>query len=60
LALLLPARLGLPASLLEKNHYIKVVAKKIKGFSNEIVIVARAEFDALEKDLKDELFESLS
>jgi class 3 adenylate cyclase len=53
------ARLGLAKSILEKNNYIKVVAKKIKGFSNEIVIVAKAEFNRLDQEIKEELFDPI-
>ena len=53
------ARLGLPNSLLEENKYVRVIAKKIKGFSNEIVIVDKSEFEELDKAVKDNLFAPL-
>jgi class 3 adenylate cyclase len=53
------ARIGLPDTELKKNGYIKVVAKQIKGFPREIVIVDSSEFEALDPKIKNQLFESL-
>lgn len=53
------ARIGLPESTLKEHGYIKVIANKIKGFSKEIVIVDKSEFEDLNKEIKKELFKSL-
>lgn len=53
------ARIGLSDSDLAKYEYIKVVAKQIKGFPREIVIVDKNEFEGLEKTLSASLFEKL-
>jgi class 3 adenylate cyclase len=41
------ARLGLTAMLLKRHGYVRVLARKIKGFAAEPVIVDRSEFQAL-------------
>ena len=41
-----------------KNNYKKVVASKLKGFPQEFVIVDNDEFNELDKQIKDELFEA--
>lgn len=53
------ARLSLPASMLEDSCYVKVVAKKIPGFSSEIVIVDKDEFERLDQATKADLFDIL-
>ena len=50
------ARLMIPDSELEKNGYRKVVATKIKGFPNELVIVDTNEFDSLTDESRISLF----
>jgi class 3 adenylate cyclase len=51
------ARLGLPTKSLEKHGYIRVVAKHIKGFPREIVIIDKDEWDALSPSIREQLFE---
>lgn len=53
------ARLGLPERDLRKHDYMKVVATKIKGFTKEIVIVDKEEFEALPTAIAEDLFERL-
>ena len=53
------ARLGLAESVLKEFGYIKVVAKQIKGFPREIVIVDGSEFDALDPKTKDLYFDEM-
>jgi class 3 adenylate cyclase len=50
------ARLELPPESFQDSGYIKVIATKIKGFPKEIVIVNKREFDALNPQVKKELF----
>ena len=54
------ARINLENSSLQKNGYVKVVAKKIKGFPKEIVIVDKTEYLGLAPDLKKDLFEEIN
>ncbi len=54
------ARLMIPQDRLERSGYKKVVATKLKGFSNEIVIVDSAEFDALDAQTRDDLFKEVN
>ena len=51
------ARIGLPETTLKKHGYMKVIAKNLKGFPEEIVIVDKEEFDELSEEIKDELFD---
>ena len=53
------ARLRLPDSALQKANYVKVVAKRLKNFPKEIVIVDRAEYDGLEASVRAALFDPL-
>ncbi|HJR05745.1 MAG TPA: hypothetical protein VJ842_00505 [Pyrinomonadaceae bacterium] len=53
------ARIGLPETVLKNSGYIKVVAKEIKGFSREIVIVDSDEYEALSSDIKSVFFDSM-
>ena len=53
------ARIGIPESKLKENGYIKVVAKQIKGFPREIVIVDSDEFENLNSDIKSQYFDLL-
>ncbi|MBS3915233.1 MAG: hypothetical protein KG003_12105 [Bacteroidetes bacterium] len=50
-------RLNIKSTELKKNTYIKTVAKQIKGFPKEFVIVDKEDFNNLSEDIKDELFE---
>jgi len=53
------ARIGLPERMIKDDEYIKVVAKKIKGFPREIVIVDKDEYENLSKETKDLYFDAL-
>lgn len=53
------ARIEIPESKLSKYGYIKVIAKKIRGFPKELVIVDKNEYDELSKETRSDLFESL-
>lgn len=53
------ARLGLSQKELDENGYIRVIATSIRGFPKEIVIVDKAEFEALEEDVRCKLFEKI-
>ena len=46
----------IPNDELEKGNYRKVVATKIKGFPNELVIVENDEYKALLDEVRDDLF----
>lgn len=49
-------RLNIAAPDLEGGQYIKVIARKIKGFPEEIVIVDKKEYEELDRSVKMELF----
>ena len=53
------ARIGLAESVLKDSSYMKVVAKQIKGFPREIVIVDSDEFEALDPETKDRYFDEI-
>lgn len=53
------ARLGLEADLLNKHGYKKVIAKAIRGFPKEVVIVDKTEYDSLDVSVRNELFEEI-
>jgi len=53
-------RLNINASDLEGDQYTRVVAQKIKGFPQEIVIVDQQEFEELDENIKKQLFSPLS
>ena len=53
------ARIGIPQARLQEHRYVKVVAKSLKGFPREVVIVDQAEWDALGPTPRDGLFEAL-
>jgi class 3 adenylate cyclase len=53
------ARIGLSEKVLNDFGYVRVVAKKIKGFPREIVIVDAGEFERLSSDTKNSYFDSL-
>jgi len=50
------ARLMIPSKDLESHGYQKIVATKIKGFPNEIVIVDTNEYDQLSDEIRNEFF----
>ena len=58
LGFLASARLGLPKAVLNKHGYQRIVATKIKGFPNEIVVVDKDEFEKLEPAVRKDLFAS--
>lgn len=49
-------RLNISSADLEEGQYMKVVAKKIKGFPEEIVIIDQKEYEALDQNIKTDLF----
>lgn len=53
-------RINLREKTIAENNYIKVVAKNLKGFPKEIVIIDKNEYEGLDPQIKDELFEQLS
>lgn len=53
------ARMNLPDSVLAEHDFMKVVATKLRGFSKEIVIVDKDEFENLNGDTREELFQPL-
>lgn len=53
------ARIGLPQAILAEHKYIKVVAKSLKGFPREVVIVDEGEWAALGPTQREALFETL-
>jgi len=52
-------RINIKTKNLESSDYIKVVAKAIKGFPQEIVIVDKNDYDDLEDEVRDQLFDEL-
>jgi class 3 adenylate cyclase len=50
------ARLMLPDEVIAAHDYIKVVATQISGFSNEIVLVDKDEYQALSEERRSALF----
>lgn len=53
------ARLGLEAGMLDKHGYKKVIAKAIRGFPKEVVIVDKNEYDSLDEAVRVGLFEEI-
>jgi class 3 adenylate cyclase len=51
------ARLDLRDQVLERHDYKRVIAKKIKGFPKEVVIVDRQEYEQLDPDVRKALFQ---
>jgi class 3 adenylate cyclase len=51
------ARLDLRDQVLERHDYKRVVAKKIKGFPKEVVIVDRQEYEQLDPNVRKGLFQ---
>ena len=54
------ARVGLPEDRLLSQGFVKVIAKKLKGFPREIVIVDANEYLALPPPLRTELFAEIT
>jgi len=54
------ARIGLAQEGLRKHGYIKAIAKSIKGFPREEVIVDKYEFQSLSSNIMNEKFEKIS
>jgi len=52
-------RLDIKSSELKGSQYIKIIATKIKGFPQEIVIIDQAEYDELDQSTKHHLFAPL-
>jgi class 3 adenylate cyclase len=52
-------RLNINSADLEGGQYIKVVAQKIKGFPNEIVVIDQHEYEELDENIKKQLFAPL-
>jgi class 3 adenylate cyclase len=50
------ARLKLPDREIARHGFIKVVATQLRGFSNEIVLVDREEYEALSDETRKGLF----
>lgn len=53
------ARIGLTKETLEKHGYIKVIAKNIKGFPREEVVVEKDEFNLLPPEIMNTKFENI-
>jgi class 3 adenylate cyclase len=53
------ARVGLPDEFVAKEEYKRVVATKIRGFPEEIVIVDKEEYEALAEGQRASLFRDL-
>ena len=49
-------RLNIKSADLAQGQFIKVVASKIKGFPEEMVIIDEREYEDLDENLKAELF----
>ena len=59
LGFIVSARLNPKSKDVEESKYLKIVAKNIKGFPNEVVIVDKESYDELDIKIKEELFEEL-
>lgn len=53
------ARLNVPGKILDEYGFIKVVAKKLRGFAREIVFVNQWQFEKLPAGTRSELFDVL-
>ena len=51
------AKVDLRDQVLERHGYKRVIAKKIKGFPKEVVIVDRQEYEQLDSDVRKALFQ---
>ena len=54
--LTISARAGMNESTRDKNDYVRVIAKRIKGFTPEYVILDRAEYEALSRATREKYF----
>jgi len=54
---IISARLNIKSKDLEVNEYVKKVAKNLKGFPKEFVLIDRDDYKDLSEQLKSELFE---
>lgn len=54
------ARISVDKAKLEKHKYHRVIAKKLRGLPDEIVIVDKENYDDLDPEIKEELFMELS
>lgn len=52
-------RLNIKSSEIEENKYLKLVATKIKGFPQEIVIVDIQDYERLDEETKFDLFQQI-
>lgn len=59
LGIIASARLRIPSHILKEHGYMKVVATRIKGFQEEVVVVDSEEFEGLNPKVRDELFAPL-
>lgn len=57
LGIIASARVLIDAASLEKNGYIRVIAKDLRGFPREVVLVDREEFESLDDDVRLKLFD---
>jgi len=53
------ARLNLPASELEKSGYFKIIAKELRSFENEIVIIDKDDYENVNAADKKRLFKEI-
>jgi class 3 adenylate cyclase len=53
------SRLNIDKETLLDNNYIKTIAKELRSFESEIVIVDKGDYDKLSDDEKEKLFEDL-
>ncbi|KOS07140.1 hypothetical protein AM493_14645 [Flavobacterium akiainvivens] len=53
-------RLNIKSKQLEKLNYLKLAAKNIKGFPQEIVIVDKHDYEGLDDSIKTELFDIIT
>jgi class 3 adenylate cyclase len=54
--LIVSARVGMGELIREKHSYVKVIAKRIKGFSPEYVILDRAEYEGMAPSVRTKYF----
>lgn len=59
LGFLASARIGIPSEFLEEHGFQKVYAKRLRGFSKEVLIVDKADFYSLSSKERAFLFEPL-
>jgi class 3 adenylate cyclase len=59
LGFLASARVGIPGDYLEDHGFVKVTAKRIKGFSSEILIADEHDLSNLSRNERRSLFEMI-